>query len=126
MRKKAKTILIVEDDPDISNLLEKKLNLEGFKTIKAVDGESAIALAENQKPNFVILDILLPKIEGISVLQYLHDEQKTAKIPVIVLSNLDSQESIDQVKAIGNYEYCIKAKTNLDDLVKKIKERLGI
>jgi len=125
MSENKKKILIVEDDPDILSLLEKKLQFEDFATINAVDGETAIDLAEKEMPDFIILDILLPKIEGISVLQMIHDNKKTSHIPVIILSNLDSQDSIDQVKAVGNYEYCIKAKTDLDDLVKKIKTSLG-
>ncbi|RJR31269.1 DNA-binding response regulator [Candidatus Parcubacteria bacterium] len=121
-----KKVLIVEDDPDIGNLLAKKFNLEGFEILTAIDGERALEIAEADLPDFIILDILLPKIEGLTVLQCLHDNIKTSKIPVIVLSNLDSQDSFDQVKAIGDYEYKIKSKTNLDDLVKDVKGKLGI
>ncbi|MBU1164031.1 response regulator [Patescibacteria group bacterium] len=121
-----KLILLVEDDPDISALMEKKLSIEGFDVKKIMDGEEAINYLETNIPDFVILDILMPKIEGISVLQMIHDGEKTNKIPVIVLSNLDSQDSRDQVNAVGDYEYFVKAKTDLDDLVKRIKEKLGI
>jgi len=126
MSEEKKQVLIVEDDPDIAALLKKKLQLEGFDVLLVGDGEEALDLLEKQIPDFIILDILMPKIEGLSVLQMIHDGEKTNHIPVIVLSNLDSEASKEQVRAIGEYEYYIKASTNLDDLVKRIKIRLGI
>ena len=86
------TILIVEDEKDIVKMLEYNLKKEGFKTLSARDGEDALDLAVRQRPDLVILDLMLPGIDGLEVCKNLKGDTKTASIPVIMLT-AKSQES---------------------------------
>lgn len=121
-----KNILLVEDDPDLSSLMEKKLTDEGFKVTAAQTGQEALDTLATGNPDFVLLDILLPDIDGLTILNEIASKPKTKNLPVIILSNLADQGSFEQAAAVGDYEYLVKAKTDLNDLVKKIKKRLNI
>lgn len=122
----AKTILVVEDDNDLSMLVTKKLTAEGFKVVALQTGQAVLDYLKNSRPDLVLLDILLPDIDGISILQQISATEHTKKIPVIIFSNLSEVGSIEQVKAIGAYEYLIKAKTELNELVRRIKKQLNL
>jgi len=119
-------ILVVEDDEDLLSLITKKLTVEGFKVMAAATGQQALDYLAKQKPALVLLDILLPDIDGLSILNEIATQPKTKDLPVIILSNLADQGSIEQASAIGQYEYLVKTKTDLNEVVKKIKEKLNI
>ena len=119
-------ILVVEDDEDLLSLITKKLTVEGFKVMAAATGQQALDYLAKQKPALVLLDILLPYIDGLSILNEIATQPKTKDLPVIILSNLADQGSIEQASAIGQYEYLVKTKTDLNEVVKKIKEKLNI
>src|SRR3989338_3249776 len=121
-----KNILVVEDDPDLSSLMKKKLTDEGFAVIAAQTGQEALDAIATAKPDFVLLDILLPDIDGLTVLNEIASKPETKSLPVIILSNLADQGSREQAAAIGDYEYLIKAKTDLSEVIKKIKEKLHL
>lgn len=120
-----KKILIVEDDNDLMELMKMKLMTEGFKVIKAQTGQEALDQLKNN-PDLVLLDILLPDIDGLTVLNEIAKNPKTKDLPVIILSNLADKGSFEQAKAVGDYEYLVKAKTDLSELVGKIKRKLGL
>ncbi len=120
-----KTILLVEDDKDLINIMNRKLTSEGFFVIIAETGQEALDKLK-EKPDLILLDILLPDIDGFSVLNEIAIGNKTKNIPVIILSNLADLGSYEQVSAIGGYDYLVKTKTELNDVVKKIKEKLLI
>jgi CheY-like chemotaxis protein len=121
-----KTILLVEDDKDLLNLMNKKLTEVGFKVALVETGRQALDYLKQEKPDLVLLDILLPDIDGLSVLNQLAANEETKFIPVIILSNLADQGSVEQAAAIGEYEYLVKAKTDLNDVVEKIKQKLEV
>ena len=121
-----KTILLVEDDVDLSTLMTKKLIESGFTPVAVQTGQEALDYLQNSKPDLILLDILLPDIDGISILTEISSSNKTKDIPVLILSNLDEQGSFDQVSAIGDYEYLVKAKTELNTIVEKIKTKLRV
>ncbi len=121
-----KKILIVEDDPDLLELVCLKLQQEGFETLKAETGQMAMDLLKEVLPDLVLLDIMLPDIDGLTVLNEIATHEETKSLPVIILSNIADQGSFDQASAIGQYEYLVKSKTDLNELVKKIKMTLGI
>ncbi|OGY45401.1 MAG: hypothetical protein A2744_04320 [Candidatus Buchananbacteria bacterium RIFCSPHIGHO2_01_FULL_44_11] len=122
-----KKILLVEDDPDLLFLMKKKLTDEHiFEVITAETGQQALELINSQPPDLILLDILLPDIDGMTILNDISSRPETKNIPVIILSNLADQGAFEQVAAIGHYEYLIKAKTELQEVVKKIKIRLNI
>ncbi len=126
MSPEPKTILLVEDDRDLLYLMNKKLTDEGFK-VKAVEtGQEALNYLKTNKPDLALLDILLPDIDGLTILNEIATHQETKEIPVIILSNLADQGSFEQASAIGKYDYLVKANTDLSDLVKKIKQKLGL
>lgn len=122
-----KKILVVEDDSDLLNLMNLKLTQEGFETALAETGSQALDYLKNQPlPDLVLLDILLPDIDGLSVLNEIANTTKTKSLPVIILSNLADEGSFEQAEAIGHYDYLVKATTDLNVVVKKIKEKLGL
>jgi len=121
----SKKILLVEDDVDLLSLMNKKLTDEGFKVITAETGQQALDKLKG-KPDLVLLDILLPDIDGLTILNEIATHEETKGLPVIILSNLADQGSFEQAAAVGDYEYLVKAKTDLSDVVAKIKEKLGI
>jgi len=126
MAKLNKKILLVEDDKDLSLLVNKKLTDEGFDVAKAETGQEALDFLAKEKPDLVLLDILLPDIDGLTILHEIANSDATKDLPVIILSNLADQGSFEQAAAIGQYEYLVKAKTDLSDLAKKIKTKLKI
>lgn len=105
MRKK---ILIVDDEQDILDLLKFNLESEGYKTLTALDGDRALALAESQKPDLIILDVMLPGKDGWEVIRELHKYPKTQHIPVVFLTAKDSE--IDEVVGLelGADDYIVK------------------
>ena len=121
----SKKILLVEDDNDLLTLMNKKLTDEGFEVIQAQTGQGALDKLK-EKPDLVLLDILLPDIDGLTVLNEIATHEETKNLPVIILSNLADQGSLEQAAAVGDYEYLVKAKTDLSDVAKKIKEKLNI
>ena len=126
MIKLNKKILVVEDDKDLLFLMSKKLTDAGFDVSASETGSDALECVVKDKPELVLLDILLPDIDGLTVLNKISKDPKTKNLPVIILSNLADQGSLDQVAAIGKYEYLIKAKTDLNEVVAHVKKKLGM
>ncbi|MFZ2226446.1 MAG: response regulator [Candidatus Moraniibacteriota bacterium] len=117
-------ILIVEDEPTLNKALEEFLVEEKFEVFSAFDGEEGIKLAKEKSPDLILLDIILPKKDGFEVLDYLKLDKKTQKIPVVLLTNLESAEDIEKAFNKGATTYLVKANYRLEDIVKKIKETL--
>lgn len=120
-----KFILVVEDDPVLKNLLGHTFAGK-YQTLYASDGNEALALFEQNKPSIVLLDLMLPTMDGFAVLQAIRartDELKT--IPVIIVSNLGQQADVDKAKALGANEYLVKAEVPVEEIVGKIESMLG-
>ena len=117
-------ILIVEDEPTLHKALLEFLTEDKFEVVSAFDGEEAIKLAKEKTPDLILLDIVLPKKDGYEVLDYLKLDKKTQKIPVVLLTNLESAENIEKAFNKGATTYLVKANYRLEDIVKKIKETL--
>lgn len=118
-------IALVEDDHFLSKVLAFRLREEGFDVAVAADGEEAIKVIKKDKPNLVLLDLLLPKKSGFDVLAEIKADENTKKIPVIILSNLGQQTDIDKGIQLGAIDYLVKANFGIKDIVAKIKERLA-
>jgi len=118
-------ILLVEDDSFLLSMYGTKFELEGFKVIMAEDGEKAVRLALKEKPDIILLDIILPKMNGFEVLRQLKAEPATAVIPVILLTNLSQKEDIEKGLAMGAQDYLIKAHFMPSEVVDKIKKVLN-
>ncbi|MFH1286963.1 MAG: response regulator [Candidatus Magasanikbacteria bacterium] len=120
-----KKIAIIEDEETLVKALEAELQHSGYETISAPDGKSGISLIEKEQPNLILLDILMPKLDGFAVLEKIKKEHTTKKIPVIMLSNLGHENDIKKAMEMGAEDYFVKSSTNLQDLPKKIKKYLS-
>ena len=119
------TILIVEDDEFLRSLTAKRLEKEGYHIAVAVDGESALNVAVETKPALILLDLLLPGVDGFEVLKRIRQNEVVKKVPVIVFSNLGQKQDIDKAKELGADDFLIKANFTLDDLAVRINAKLG-
>lgn len=115
-------VLLVEDDKFLRTVLEKKLLNEGMEVVVAEDGEEAIQKLVQERPDIILLDIVLPKRSGFSVIEEVRKDPEFRSLPIIVLSNLGQQEDVEKGLSLGAVEYFVKAKISLDDLLKKVKE----
>ena len=120
-----KKILIVEDEELLANLLLKKLTVSGYEAFLANDGERGLALMRKLKPDLVLLDILMPKMDGLQVLAEIQKNDDLIKIPVIVISNSGQPVEIDQIKKLGVKDWLIKTDFNLEEIIQKIKKQIG-
>lgn len=119
-----KKILIIEDDFDIARIYNEKLQLFGYKISVAADGKQGLFLAKSEKPDLILLDIMLPEgMNGFDVLERLKKDEELKGVPVIMLTNLDSEKKV--ATEMGIVDYLIKANTNLGVLVDKVKSVLG-
>jgi len=120
----AKTILIIEDDKFLRELIAQKLIKEGYDTSEAVDGEEGIKKIKEEKPDLVLLDLILPGIDGFEVLARMREESTLSSIPVIILSNLGQKEDVEKGLKMGAVDYLIKAHFTPGEIIEKIKNVL--
>jgi DNA-binding response OmpR family regulator len=118
-------ILLIEDDPFLLKMYTTKFELEGFRVITADDGEKGIKTVLSEKPNIILLDLMLPKINGFDVLKRIKENEKTKNIPVILLTNLSQRDEIEKGFALGAVDYLIKAHFMPSEVVMKIKNILN-
>ena len=118
-------ILVAEDDKLISGSLCDALKSEGHEPVAAYDGEEAVAKTKESKPDLVLLDIMMPKLDGIGVLWELKSNNDTAKVPVIVLTNIGDVETISKIVEAGATDYLLKSDQSIDEVVKKVREVLS-
>ncbi len=116
-----KKILWVEDDKLIGNILSKKLISSGFDLLHAKNGEEALDFLEKTTPDAVVVDLLLPGMSGFDILQKMLMNERTKKIPSMVLSNLSKQSDIDKAKMLGAKKFLVKAAYSLDQIVAEIR-----
>ena len=116
-----KSILVVEDESFLSKVLAERLEDEGFGRIDvAGNGEEALAKVKQHPPDIILLDMILPKMNGFEVLEALQADKKLATIPVLVLSNLGQDQDIEQAKKLGARDYIVKSNFSLQKVVEKI------
>jgi len=119
-----KKILIIEDDHFLSSLMKARLEKEGFTTLQAFDGEEAFNLLKQNRPDLIVMDLIMPKVSGFELLENISADPQISRVPVMVLSNLGQDSDIDKVKRLGATQYFVKVQTSIDDLVVKVKELL--
>lgn len=117
-------ILVVEDDKFLRNLCIKKLEKGRYEVHSAIDGIEAIKKIESLKPNLILLDILLPGLDGYKILEKIknHPKREIAQIPIVILSNLGQEIDIIKAKKLGADDYLIKANFTIDEIMEKIKK----
>ena len=117
----AKKILIIEDDRFLRELIARKLTDEGFETLEAGEGEQGLKKIKEEKPDLVLLDLILPSIDGFEVLSRMKEDAKVSSIPVIILSNLGQREEVERGLKSGAIDYLIKAHFTPGEIIEKIK-----
>jgi len=121
----AKTVLLVDDDLTLREMYEERLKTEGFNIIQATNGEEALAKARESKPHIILLDIMMPKVNGFDVLKELKATEELKNIPVIVLTALIQDVDRVQGKKLGAVDYIVKSETMPGEVIAKIKNAIG-
>ena len=120
----SKKILIIEDDKFLRELIAKKLRSEDYEVTEALDGEDGVAKAKELKPDLVLLDLILPGIDGFNVLAKIKEDPVTNQAPVIILSNLGQQEEVERALNLGATDFLIKAHFTPSEIIEKINQIL--
>jgi two-component system OmpR family response regulator len=121
----SQTILIVEDDTELREALTTALTYEKFSVLAADNGATGLGIALEKHPDLILLDVIMPHMDGLTVLQKLREDAWGKEVPVIVMTVLDDLEKIAAVVTAGGDEYVIKSDVTLGTLVGKVKERLA-
>ena len=116
----AKKVLIVEDEKVLASTLEKKLQADGFETSHASNGQHALTLLDQDKFDVILLDIIMPKMDGLAFLAEVKGKLEM-DVPIIVLTNLGHNEDEEMAKNLGAQAYFVKANTSLEEIVEHIK-----
>ncbi|MBI2528293.1 MAG: response regulator [Candidatus Rokubacteria bacterium] len=120
-----RTILLVEDDRFLRKAAEAALRQAGFAVVTAADGEQALSVARAEAPDLILLDVIMPKLQGFEVLAALKHDARTAPIPVLMLSNLGQEQDVRRAMDGGAADYLIKANLSLQALVKRVQQGLA-
>jgi DNA-binding response OmpR family regulator len=120
-----KKILVVEDEPVLSRALVDTLRREKFEVIEEPNGESGLARALKEPPDLILLDIILPVMDGISMLKKMREDEWGRTASVIILTNLSDEARIQDSIASGVNDYLVKANWAVEDLVDKVIEKIG-
>ena len=120
-----KKILIIEDDSFLQGLASTKLEKEGFSVRGASNSDEAMKLLAADLPDLILCDLVMPGIDGFGILKMVRENPTTAKIPLIVFSNLSEDKDIKRAKELGATDYMVKSNFTLDELADKIKELLN-
>lgn len=120
-----KRVLYIEDEKFFADTVEKVLSTVGYSVKQANDGEVGLKIAREWKPDLILLDLLLPKIEGFEVLKQLQADLATKGIPIIILSNLNSEDDVKKATELGARHFFVKAVTMPTNIVNMVKGVVG-
>ena len=121
---KKQTIMIVEDDSFVMDIYKTKLSQEGFSVVEAENGAEALKKLKDVKPDLMLLDIIMPYMDGLEVLKKMKENEDTKNIPVILLTNLSQKEEVDKGMSLGAKDYLIKSHFTPSEVLEKIKSCL--
>ena len=117
-------ILIVEDDEDFVSILKTKFTEEGFSVVTAENGDEGIGMAVSEKPDLILSDVLIPKMNGIEMVKKIRESNKD--VLVIFLTNIKDEDYTKDIESLEGAEYLIKADLRINDIVSKVKDKLNI
>ncbi len=121
-----KKILMVEDDAALANVYRLRLQTEGFDFRQVANGEDALSAATEYKPDLILLDVMMPKMNGFDVLDLIRKTPETSSVKVVMLTALSQESDIERARALGVDDYLIKSQVVIADVIAKIREQLGI
>ena len=124
MSTKQRTILIVEDEATILYALQSKLSVDGFDILAVSDGAKALEALDSVIPDLILLDLILPLVDGWHVLEKIKEDNELKNVPVMIMTNLTDTDSKDRGVKLGASDFIIKAEYNLDDIVIRIHRLL--
>ncbi len=119
-------ILFVEDDPLILKIYTTRLSADGHEVVTAENGEDGLAKANESKPDLIVLDVMMPKMDGFAVLEKLRIQEQFKNIPILLYSNLGQEEEIARAKQMGATEFIVKANISPTEMVNVIKQYLHL
>lgn len=123
---KSKKILLVEDDDGLANVYLTRLEAEGFTVKRVPNGEDALAVAIEFKPDLILLDVMMPKVSGFDVLDILRNTPETANVKVVMLTALSQDTDKEKAEKLGADDYLVKSQVVIADVVERIKHHLGV
>ena len=115
-------ILLVEDDPLLVKMYQTKLKIEGFEVVIAGDGLEGWELVQKEDPDFMVLDMMMPKLSGLELLQKIRDDENLKLIPTIMLSNMNRAEEMEKAQKLGVKEFILKANFTPGQIIEKIRQ----
>jgi DNA-binding response OmpR family regulator len=118
-------ILLVEDDVNLREIYSARFAAESYQVITASDGEEALATAVRERPDLIVLDVMMPKISGFDVLDILRSTPETKDTKVIMMTALSQDSDRQRGESLGANKYLIKSQVTLEDVVNAVKEQLG-
>jgi len=121
----SKTILVIEDEVSLNNALSMILEKNQFTVLKAKNGQEGLAIALSKHPDLILLDLLMPVMDGMTMLKELRKDNWGSMVPVFILTNDGDVDKATEAVTAGAYAYLIKSNWNLTDVVAKIKEKLS-
>ncbi|MEK7606243.1 MAG: response regulator [Patescibacteria group bacterium] len=121
-----KRITVIDDEPAIREALVEMLSGAGFDVSSAVNGKEGLVVVSQQHPDLILLDIMMPEMNGWQVLEALKKDDWAKKVPVIILTNLDGVENVSKAVEQEAYEYVVKGDTDMKDILAMVKRRLGV
>lgn len=125
MTNSKKKILLIEDEEIITELLKRKLTKGGYDVDVALDGEQGLEKMRNNKPDIVLLDIIMPKLGGFEVMERMHKDKELNDIPVIIISNSGQPVELDRAKELGVSDWLIKAQFDPQEVIEKVVKQIG-
>ncbi|MBI2098236.1 MAG: response regulator [Candidatus Wildermuthbacteria bacterium] len=120
-----KKVLVVEDEQLIADLLQRKLRGAGYYAFVAGDGEVALQQIRDERPDIVLLDIVLPRLNGFEVLAEMQKDEELQKIPVIIISNSGQQAEIEKAKEVGVRDWLVKTEFDPKEVLEKVQKQIG-
>lgn len=119
-----KYILVAEDDMAYASVYKRKLEAEGFDAQVVNDGEAALGAVKQRKPDLIILDLLMPKKDGFSVLVELKNSADTKNVPVLVATNLSQEVDVEKAMKAGAADFFVKSNISISEMIEKVKKHL--
>ena len=118
-------ILIIEDEEILYTLLQKRLSSEGYDVEVARDGQEGLEMLQKDKPDLVLLDIIMPRKNGFEVLEIMQKDEELRNIPVVIISNSGQPVELDRAQELGARDWLIKTEFDPKEVLAKVKNQIG-
>ena len=121
-----RTVLVVEDDAQLRSALHDKLSHDGLDVLEAADGQEGLEVALRERPHLILLDLVMPNMDGFEMAKKLRADAWGAKVPVVILSNLTDMKSVQEALSSDIYEFFVKTDVKIDEVIERVKQLLRL